>query len=166
MNFVLILCIAPTWADGEKKTQNMSGPVWKGCNTLLKQELGRLLNIFCSCGHFPCGLGFLCAPGEMFYCTWALGVSILTLEPWGSFLDVQEEATGFFKTKTWNSSEFSYVWTENSEQITNSVFTFDNSCFTWRCVGERPRGPNVHSDKHPDWLCWHFLSFTVLADAK
>ena len=114
----------------------------------LKQELGRLLNILCSCGHFPCGLGIPCAPGEMFYCTWALGVSSLTVEPWGSFLDVQEEATVFFQDRN-----LKFLWLLMCEQRIQSKRDIKyqilfwpqsgNFCFTWRCVGERPHEPNL-----------------------
>lgn len=43
--------------------------------------------------------GFPHAPGEVLCGGGARGISILTVELWGSFLDVQEEATVFLRPK-------------------------------------------------------------------
>lgn len=40
--------------------------------------------------------GFPGRSGAVLYCTRALGATVLTVEPWSSFRDVQEKATVFF----------------------------------------------------------------------
>ena len=173
MNFVLILYIAGIWADCEKKTQNLSGRFRMDVRPRLNQELGRRShNILCSFGCFPCGLGFLCS--------WWNVLLYLSTRCWYSHWRTVGQLSGcagrshcFSKTKTWSSPDFLYVWIENSEQvwyqIANAVLTLEwqfllyvEMCW-WEITWAKSL---VRSGEHPDWLSWHFLSFTVLANAK